>query len=342
LAGVLVLLSDGTYEYIYGLGSAPVAQVDSATGVVTFLHGDLVGSTRSATDASGVQVGSWDYSTFGVTTTATGGATGDGAGVTRFLFAGEYLDDSGLYYLRARFYDPVPASFLSVDPALAQTGSPYAYAAGNPLQLVDPLGLNPWDNWTNSIKNTVKSLTNWDAVGDIMGSVDCKVFGGFFGTSKAFIGGTWAIASNDWGDTLTFIANNVNPINSIATGGSIAYAKSHGGVCVFSKSNMMYVCGDADWGARGGTTLGATFISSKPLNEILPDTDLLGHEEVHSTHEAILGLPVFGAMYFWEEADRALKGAMTPDKGDWGEGCNMWEELAGLKEGHYDECRTDK
>ena len=163
LAGVPLLLSDGGHEYIYGTGSSPVAQVDTATGDVTFLHGDLVGSTRTATDASGTVVGTWDYTPFGVVTTATGGAADDGAGVTRFLFAGEYQDDSGLYFLRARFYDPVTASFLSVDPALAATGSPYAYASGNPLQLVDPLGLwpsNPFKAIANVVESTVDAVSS--------------------------------------------------------------------------------------------------------------------------------------------------------------------------------------
>jgi RHS repeat-associated protein len=140
-----------------------------------------------------------------VTTAATGGLNGDGAGVTRFLFAGEYQDDSGLYYLRARFYDPVTASFLSVDPALSVTGSPYAYAAGNPLQMVDPLGLCPWDNWTNSIKNTVRSLTNWENVGDVVGAVSCKVSGGFFGTMKTMYGGIASFGSWHWDRESTFL-----------------------------------------------------------------------------------------------------------------------------------------
>jgi hypothetical protein len=63
--------------------------------------------------------------------------------------------------LRARFYDPVTASFLSVDPALAQTGSPYAYASGNPLQLTDPLGLWSLKGAWNSVKSAASATGNW-------------------------------------------------------------------------------------------------------------------------------------------------------------------------------------
>jgi RHS repeat-associated protein len=171
-----------------------VAQVDTTTGAVTFLHGDLIGSTRAATDASGTVVGTWDYTPFGVVTTATGGANSDGVGVTRFLFAGEYQDDSGLYFLRARFYDPVTASFLSVDPALSATGSPYAYASGNPLQLVDPLGLF-------SMSNAVDSLLGRGSVGEVggaPGSVPCGTSGGFFGPNG---GVDWPAPSEFLADT---------------------------------------------------------------------------------------------------------------------------------------------
>ena len=40
-----------------------------------------------------------------------------------------------------RYYDPSTDQFLSVDPAVAQTGQPYAYTGDDPLNATDPLGL---------------------------------------------------------------------------------------------------------------------------------------------------------------------------------------------------------
>ncbi|MFO1323720.1 MAG: RHS repeat-associated core domain-containing protein [Burkholderiales bacterium] len=53
---------------------------------------------------------------------------------------------SGLYYMRARYYDPLTGAFLSRDPLnLAGVdlgdGSPYTYARNNPLTFYDPTGL---------------------------------------------------------------------------------------------------------------------------------------------------------------------------------------------------------
>jgi len=45
-----------------------------------------------------------------------------------------------------RYYDPVTAQFVSVDPALGVTGQPYAYAGGDPVNGVDPLGLSFWSD----------------------------------------------------------------------------------------------------------------------------------------------------------------------------------------------------
>jgi RHS repeat-associated protein len=60
----------------------------------------------------------------------------------RFGYTGQYQDDeSGLVYLRARYYDPASQQFLSRDPAVESTRQPYGYARGNPTNVVDPSGL---------------------------------------------------------------------------------------------------------------------------------------------------------------------------------------------------------
>ena len=60
-------------------------------------------------------------------------------------YTGRKLDDlTGLYQYRARWYDPELARFISQDPiGLAGGINPYEYAAGDPVNLRDPSGLNP-------------------------------------------------------------------------------------------------------------------------------------------------------------------------------------------------------
>lgn len=47
-----------------------------------------------------------------------------------------------------RYYDPATDQFLSVDPAVADTGQPYAFTGDDPLNVTDPLGLKGW-TWHN-------------------------------------------------------------------------------------------------------------------------------------------------------------------------------------------------
>jgi len=58
-------------------------------------------------------------------------------------FAGEQRDaDSGLSYLRSRYYDPATGRFLARDRVLGQM--PYVYAGNNPVNLVHPMGTSPY------------------------------------------------------------------------------------------------------------------------------------------------------------------------------------------------------
>jgi RHS repeat-associated protein len=51
---------------------------------------------------------------------------------------------TGLYYVRNRWYDPVANRFVSEDPIGLEGGiNLYAYAANNPVNLRDPMGLTP-------------------------------------------------------------------------------------------------------------------------------------------------------------------------------------------------------
>jgi RHS repeat-associated protein len=62
-----------------------------------------------------------------------------------FAFQGRELDpESGLYYFRARYYDPVVGRFLTEDPIGLWGGSNvYAFVGNNPVNILDPEGLAP-------------------------------------------------------------------------------------------------------------------------------------------------------------------------------------------------------
>ncbi|WP_081965762.1 RHS repeat-associated core domain-containing protein [Paenibacillus sp. FSL H7-0357] len=70
-----------------------------------------------------------------------------------FKYAGEIYDaemEKGLYYLRARYYDPSIGRFLNEDTYEGQIDNPlslnlYTYTHNNPLLYIDPTGNCIWD-----------------------------------------------------------------------------------------------------------------------------------------------------------------------------------------------------
>lgn len=130
-----LVLNDGTNSYIYGPGGAPIEQVSSG-GTALYLHHDQQGSTRMLTSATGTVAATTTYDAYGNKTGSTGAST------TPLGYDGQYTDsDTGLIYLRARYYDPVTAGFLTIDPAFEGTLALYTYVIDNPLSLGDPSGL---------------------------------------------------------------------------------------------------------------------------------------------------------------------------------------------------------
>jgi hypothetical protein len=78
--------------------------------------------------------------------------------------------------LRARYYDPTTAQFITVDPAFTTTLAPYSYASDNPINMIDPLGLCSWYNlyceavqpvgrWVYRNASTISAVTGTLAIG---------------------------------------------------------------------------------------------------------------------------------------------------------------------------------
>ena len=75
-------------------------------------------------------------------------------------FKGHQIFDSecGLYYYRARYYDPSSGRFLSEDPTGFDSGQNfYSYVFNRPINWADPAGFSAQD--VNKIKNQCKKCT---------------------------------------------------------------------------------------------------------------------------------------------------------------------------------------
>jgi RHS repeat-associated protein len=130
------LLMDGTNAYVYTGGTAPAEQVNLLTGTITYLVADLLGSTRGTVSSTGALTATTAYDAWGNPETSAGLTA-----ATPFGYTGGYTDPTGLIYLINRYYSPSLGQFISVDPDLADTLQPYAYAGDNPVSETDPNGL---------------------------------------------------------------------------------------------------------------------------------------------------------------------------------------------------------
>jgi RHS repeat-associated protein len=165
--------SDGTvYRYLWGPDRTPLAlEVVSPSGTSTLYdyHTDAAGSVVALTNESGEVVASYRYDAFGALTDI-GGSDAWLAGRNPLRYRAYYADDeTGLYYLPARYYEPATARFLSPDPAPPSAGDPlslnaYAYCQGDPVNASDPSGaitdydgngkVDSWDSSMSAAEHT--------------------------------------------------------------------------------------------------------------------------------------------------------------------------------------------
>ncbi|MBA8888344.1 RHS repeat-associated protein [Dokdonella fugitiva] len=109
-------------------------------GQGTYYHHDGLGSIVALSDASGAAIQFYGYDAWGNRVESTG--SDDNA----FGFAGERFDaDTGLLYLRARWYDPGIARFTAPDAYRGCLGcvaslNRYLYAGNDPVNNADPSG----------------------------------------------------------------------------------------------------------------------------------------------------------------------------------------------------------
>jgi RHS repeat-associated protein len=128
-------------------GNAPVATLrpNGGTGVsLYYVHSDHLSTPRRISRPSdNVIVWRWDSDPFG-TTVANEDPDGDSnLLVSNLTFPGQYFDtETGLHYNYFRDYDPQVGRYLQSDPiGLGGGVNTYGYVSGNPLNMLDPTGL---------------------------------------------------------------------------------------------------------------------------------------------------------------------------------------------------------
>ena len=107
-----------------------------STDITLYFALDQLGSRRAAFDGTGTLVNRYRYSAWGMATQDSGSDKLDS-------YTGKDYDASGLLYFNARYYDATTGRFLAEDPARKGSGW-YSYCDGNPVNAVDPTGLETY------------------------------------------------------------------------------------------------------------------------------------------------------------------------------------------------------
>jgi RHS repeat-associated protein len=141
-----VEIRDGSPAYFVRLNNLRVAIIHD--GKTEFVHSDSDGSTAYFTSATGTKLAAIAYRPFGNLPNASGNPD------FRTFSIHPFDAESGLYYMRRRYYAPETGRFLTPDPlALNQPQKflsnpkalhPYIYVGNDPLNNIDYDGLSFW------------------------------------------------------------------------------------------------------------------------------------------------------------------------------------------------------
>ncbi|MFB8751849.1 RHS repeat-associated core domain-containing protein [Streptomyces parvulus] len=124
-----------TRENTTGFVREPSGTLTAMTsgGASQYYLTDVQGSVIGLIDATGKRTATYSYGPYGEARTTSGTNQ-------PYRYTGTYLDPSGLYKMGARYYDPQLGRFTQPDPS-GKESNLYAYAAGDPVNRVDPSGL---------------------------------------------------------------------------------------------------------------------------------------------------------------------------------------------------------
>jgi RHS repeat-associated protein len=130
-------LTTGEVTTHYYLGDRFVAMKKGTD--LRYIRQEHLTGTALVTSDNGTQVGTTKYYPYGDRLKSQGDLGTDK------LFTGQRLDDTGLYYYNARYYDPLIGRFISPDtivpdPMNPQSLNRYSYCLNNPLKYTDPTG----------------------------------------------------------------------------------------------------------------------------------------------------------------------------------------------------------
>jgi RHS repeat-associated protein len=150
--------SGGNLKVLYVRGDDLISQFQNSAW--HWYSYDGHGSTIALTDDAADQADFYQYDAWGNPLDSAEHP------LNRFRYTGQEEDDTGLYYLRARYYGPRLGRFGSRDPVMGSECDPrtlhrYSYCKADPGNRVDPAGLQELTGllWASVIIGVLTALT---------------------------------------------------------------------------------------------------------------------------------------------------------------------------------------
>jgi RHS repeat-associated protein len=164
--------------YVYGLEL--IGQEDAREKYLTY-HFDRRGSTTALTDIGGAVTDRIQYAPYGELVSHTGSTS------TPFLFNGRdgvMTDSNGLYFMRARYYNPEVKRFINRDVVQGSISNGlslnrYAYVNGNPVSYVDPFGLSADSDsgsWLDGLHTALDVLGLVPGLGELFDGLNATIY----------------------------------------------------------------------------------------------------------------------------------------------------------------------
>ncbi|MEN6460939.1 MAG: X2-like carbohydrate binding domain-containing protein [Syntrophomonas sp.] len=257
LSQILQMKKGSNTSYcVYGLG---LLGIEDADGNYQAYHYDRRGSTVAITNMTGAITDTFSYGPYGELANHSGGTD------TPFLYNGKdsvMTDANGLYYMRARYYQPEIKRFINQDVLLgnitdSKTLNRYAYVNGQPVNLVDPWGLEAQSS-TSSVYSAGSGISSninnrefgnvsteitttkqdWLGYTGISGRYSGQLFGNFQGEGNFTLG---AVVEHDEDFDTLKIGAGITPLN-------IAYKDGYQG----DYTNVSWNAGVWSPGSLGG------------------------------------------------------------------------------------------
>jgi len=240
-------------------------------GAISYYLQDVSGNITGLVDTAGTLQNHYSYLPFGGADTTVEAVTN-----TLKFAAREYDAEVGLYYMRARYYDPGLGRFISEDPIGLRGGiNLYAYVRNGPIDDRDPSGLcgnipgpcpfgDPESLWrvgSQWLGGVVQKIGDWEAHLALVGSghvLGATIGGQLTGTGDASAGTAWESRTDLSAGVGAGVGYVIDPTLqgtpfSVNTGGSAdGWGLGMSNNFVVAKGNPVYngftITGSKDWG----------------------------------------------------------------------------------------------